>query len=148
VKHSSHVRPRQCNRLVYGCNPESLAAYAQVQPTEQQTYDQIMAVADQCGHHGIIPDEVTALWQCSPNHVAPRITELKKRGLLVEADRRRPTRAGGMARVLVAKQFARPGAPTIAPPPQSRAELPTRTESLFGKLAPENRYPWRDPEEG
>jgi hypothetical protein len=105
------------------CNPESLAAHARVALTKRQTCRQIMSLVVQREHYGIIADEVTALWGCSPNHVAPRITELKKSGLLVETDHTRPTRTGSPARVLVAKQFQKN---TLA-----------NTKSLFGDLSPE-----------
>jgi len=65
-----------------------------------------MALALRCGYSGITADEVSALWGCSPNHCAPRISELKAGGELVETRRTRLTRAGSPARVLVAKQFA------------------------------------------
>ena len=100
-------------------HPQSLEAFAAVQPTAQQTRDQIMDYAIAQGLHGLIADEVTAAWRCNPNHVAPRITDLKGDGLLVETCRTRLTRAGNPARVLVAKQFA------------------TEAESLFADLAPE-----------
>ena len=102
------------NQLIYGQhlrairagNSKSLAAHARVEPTAQHTGSQIIALATQRGYHGITADEVTAPWGCSPNHVAPRITELKKSGLLVRTNRTRPTQTGSPARVLVATQFA------------------------------------------
>lgn len=100
-------------------HPQSLEAFAAVQPTAQRTRDQIMAFAVAQGAHGLIADELSELWQCSPNHTAPRITELKSDGLLVETSRTRLTTAGSPARVLVAKQFA------------------TEAESLFADLSPE-----------
>jgi hypothetical protein len=132
-----------------GCsNPESLAAYARVQPTKQHTCDQIMDFAARCEFRGFICDELAAAWGCPHNHTSPRCSELVKSGLLFYTGRTRPTRAGNPARVLVAKQFARLGAPTVVSQPQSAEELPTTTDSLFGNLTPESRYPWRDPEEG
>lgn len=103
-------------------HPQSLEAFAAVQPTAQQTRDQVIVFAVAQGTRGLIADELTAAWQCSHNHVAPRITELKGVGLLVETSRTRLTRAGSSARVLVAKQFA------------------TEAESLFAELEPETRH--------
>jgi hypothetical protein len=67
-----------------------------------------MDFAIQRGHVGITADEVSTIWECSPNHCAPRICELKASGQLVPTDRCRATRAGARARVLVAHQFAQP----------------------------------------
>src|SRR5713226_2376378 len=87
-------------------HPESLEAFAAVQPMAQQTRDRIMVFAIARGAYGLTADELTTAWQCSPNHVAPRISDLKGDGLLVETCRTRLTQAGNPARVLVAKQFA------------------------------------------
>jgi hypothetical protein len=103
-------------------HPQSLEAFAAVQPTAQQTRDRIMAFALTQGIHGLTADELTTAWECSPNHVAPRITELKGARLLVETCRTRLTQAGNPARVLVAKQFA------------------TEADSLFADLQPESRH--------
>ena len=103
-------------------HPQSLEAFAAVQSTAQQTRDQILAFAVAQKAYGLIADELTAAWRCSPNHVAPRITDLKGDGLLVETSRTRLTRAGNPARVLVAKQFA------------------TQAESLFADLQPKTRH--------
>ncbi len=82
------------------------AAHGRVEPTKAQTCAQIMLFATARETYGLIADELADAWQCSHNHVAPRITELKAAGLLVETGRTRLTRAGSPARVLVAKQFA------------------------------------------
>jgi hypothetical protein len=96
----------QPNRRSGGSNPESLAAHAQVQSTKQKTHDRIIQYAERHGPGGLIPDEVAADFGCNHNHTSPRCSELVKSGLLVKTDRTRSTRAGGLARVLVAKQFA------------------------------------------
>ena len=98
-----------------------------------------MALAVQCAYSGITADEVSGLWQCSPNHCAPRITELKAAGELVETNRTRLTRAGSPARVLVAKQFA------IEPDRLEKAREWLRvargeSASLFPDLAPDRTY--------
>jgi hypothetical protein len=51
---------------------------------------------------GATADEVAAAFGSSHNHVAPRITELKKRGLIVATPYRRKTRSGASASVMVA----------------------------------------------
>lgn len=88
------------------CNRESLAAHARVEPTKTEVWARILAFAIQGGPRGFTCDELTAAWGCSPNHVAPRCTELLASGDLVRTTRRRDTRAGCPAAVLVAKQFA------------------------------------------
>lgn len=81
------------------------AAHATVAPTKAQTCEAIMAFAIQCGELGFIADELAAAWNCSHNHVAPRISELLRVGCLRPTGRTRRTRAGCLARVLVAAQF-------------------------------------------
>lgn len=113
----SYIRGMQQNQ-----HPQSLEAFAAVQPTAQQTRDRIMAYAIAQGLHGLIADEVTAAWRCDANHTAPRISGLKRDGLLVETCRTRLTRAGNSARVLIAKQFT------------------GEADSLFGDLCPDRSY--------
>lgn len=65
----------------------------------------VMQFAIGQGARGITADEVAAAWDCSPNHVAPRITELKAKGHLVDSGDKRATRSGKFAAVLIAKRF-------------------------------------------
>jgi len=82
------------------------SAHAQIASTIQETCTQILRYAYDRGRFGIIPDEVSEAFQCDHNHTSPRISELKKRGLLVETGRTRPTRSGSRAAVLVHFEFA------------------------------------------
>jgi hypothetical protein len=82
------------------------AAHARVAPTKQETYRRILGFARWRGQQGITADELTAAWGCDHNHVAPRISELKKLGLLIPTKRTRPTRTGSPARVFVLPEFA------------------------------------------
>jgi hypothetical protein len=82
------------------------AAHARVAATKARTYARILAAGREQGAHGFIPDELAAAWNCSPNHVAPRITELKKAGRLVETRRTRLTRSRSPAHVYVLPEFA------------------------------------------
>ncbi len=84
-------------------SPESAAAHAAVTPTKEATRLRLLDLAIRRGDLGITADEVAALWRCSHNTVAPRMTELLRDGRLVRTDRRRPTRSGCSARVLVAR---------------------------------------------
>lgn len=143
MKHSSHTRPRQRDRLLALPAPPldtRMAAHHRIEPTKRQTCDLIMQFAIVRGAYGFIPDELADLWQCTHNHVAPRITELKAAGLLVKTASCRLTRAGSLARVLVARQFNKRCA-LIAPSQSPSTDCKSPAESLFGDLTPEARYP-------
>jgi len=91
----------------HGGNPESLEAYHTSSAAERAAMrDRIYRYALRVGERGITADEISDKAGLIHNRVAPRISELKRDGLLVETDRRRPTRLGKMARVLVAAEFA------------------------------------------
>lgn len=140
---SSHKRPRQREHLLTLPAPPldtRMAAYHRIEPTKRQTCDLIMQFAIVRGAYGFIPDELADLWQCTHNHVAPRITELKAACLLVKTASCRLTRAGSPARVLVARQFNKPCAP-IAPSQFLSTDCKSAVKSLFGDLSPEGSYP-------
>jgi hypothetical protein len=82
------------------------AAHARVAPTKQEIYARILGFARWNGKRGFTADELAASWGCDHNHVAPRISELKKSGQLVPTKRCRPTRTRSPARVFVASEFA------------------------------------------
>jgi AraC-like DNA-binding protein len=88
----------------HGGNAESRAANARAHGSKQVVRDQIMAFAMRQSWQGITADEVAEAFNCSPNHVAPRISELRASGLLLPSDQRRKTRAGCTARVLIARK--------------------------------------------
>lgn len=88
----------------HGGNPESVAAHKKVAPSKSETRRLIHLWALSRGEHGITADEAAEHFDCSHNHVAPRITELLADKLLVRTDERRKTRSGSSARVLVAKK--------------------------------------------
>lgn len=130
-----------------------LAAHARVEPTKAETCDRIMAFAVAREARGLTADEVAAEWQCSPNHCAPRISELKDEGRLVPTRHTRPTRSGSPARVLVAKQFSEPNTNKKEEPVEpgrleqartwiaaGRADPELATGSLFGDLTPDRSY--------
>jgi hypothetical protein len=118
--------------------PESRAAYRSIKENSQQVRDRIMAFADECGSAGFIRDDLPRLWGCDPNHTSPRVTELVDSGLLLETKRRRKTRAGRSACVLVASEFAtdrensRHSAETVsaAPSPQQSRFIAFETGRL------------------
>lgn len=82
------------------------AAHVRVTPRKQQVYAKILTFARERGRLGLTADELAQRWQCSHNHVAPRISELKKLGRLVQTTRTRLTRSGSPARVFVLPEFA------------------------------------------
>lgn len=90
----------------HGGNPESEAANKRVAPSKSETRNAIYAWALNRGEFGITADECADAFNCSHNHVAPRITELRALKLLVPTDRKRKTRTGSSARVLVVRKEA------------------------------------------
>ena len=57
--------------------------------------------AEARGDYGITADEAAIHFNCSHNHVAPRISELRALNLLVRSGQKRNTRTGSSAAVLV-----------------------------------------------
>lgn len=87
----------------HGGNSESTAAHERIAPTKAAVREGIYWMAFGRGDWGITADEAAIAFDCSHNHVAPRISELKAMGRLVPTDRTRKTRSGCSARVLVAR---------------------------------------------
>jgi hypothetical protein len=88
----------------HGGNPESAEANRRIASSKSETRNAIYAWALTQKSFGITADECAQAFSCSHNHVAPRITELRALKLLVPTDRKRKTRTGSLARVLVAVQ--------------------------------------------
>lgn len=84
------------------------AVHARIQPTKEQTCKLIIQFARVRGAYGLTADELSAEWGCSHNHCAPRISELKRAGLLALAKRTRPTRTGSPAQVYVLPEYLSP----------------------------------------
>jgi len=74
----------------------------QTREKKQKLYEEILEFAH--GRGGFTADELAESWNCSPNHVAPRISEMLDKGLLVETGERRKTRSDGWAAVLTVKE--------------------------------------------
>lgn len=92
----------------HGGNPESVAAHASTPEAERRAMrDRIYNFAVRRGESGITADEVADKAGLVHNRVAPRISELRRDGLLVETSRSRKTRLGRSARVLIADIHAR-----------------------------------------
>ena len=91
----------------HGGNSESVEAYASTSEADRQAMrDRIMRYALRKGPAGITADEVAAKAGMVHNRIAPRISELRRDGLLVPTAVRRNTRLGRPACVLVARDFA------------------------------------------
>lgn len=99
---AQHCLPFDVCASHHGGNPESVAANLRAEPTKRATREEIYAFALARGDHGVTADEIAARWGTSHNHVAPRVTEMKLSGRLVPTTRRRATRSGCLARVLIA----------------------------------------------
>ncbi len=87
----------------HGGNPESAEANRRIAPSKSETRNAIYAWALTLGEYGLTADECAEHFDCSHNHVAPRITELRALKLLIPTERKRKTRTGSPARVLVAR---------------------------------------------
>lgn len=90
-------------RNKHGGNQESEEANTAIDSNKAAVRLKIYEYALARGERGITADEVAAEWGTTHNHVAPRISELKRAHFLIPIKKRRPTRAGCSARVLVAK---------------------------------------------
>lgn len=91
----------------HGGNSESVEAYLSTPAEERRAMrERIYRYALRKGPLGITADEVAAKAGMVHNRIAPRISELRRDGLLVPTARRRQTRLGRPACVLVAKDFA------------------------------------------
>lgn len=85
------------------------AALARVAKTKAVMHRNIMAFAEV---HTFTTDELAIRWNCETGHVAPRVSELVKRGDLVASGQRRKTRMGALANVWIATKYA---TPAVAP---------------------------------
>lgn len=90
----------------HGGNPESEAANQSIADVKEIVRRQVEEFVDTRGDDGATADEAAIIFGSSHNHVAPRMTELLADGRLIDSGRRRPTRSGRSARVLVTPRFA------------------------------------------
>ena len=100
-------------------NAESEEANTKIHPTKEATRLAIYGYAATQKEDGVLADEVAEAFHCTHNHVAPRISELKREGRLVPIGKRRRTRAGSWARVLVTDRVYE----AMQPKPKGQAEL-------------------------
>jgi hypothetical protein len=91
-------------RRKHGGNRESEAAYRS--PGKREMSAKIATLYSLLGLAGATPDEVAALLGLpDKNKTAPRISELKRDGILIPTNQTRKTRTGSTAKVLVHKDF-------------------------------------------
>ncbi len=111
-------------------SPESRDALASGDKTRLRAI--VLAYVRQCRDRGATADETSKALRLVHNSVAPRLTELEERGLIVKlCDSQgeriwRETRQGSPAGVYVAPEFE-----------PDRTET---SESLFGELMPDRSY--------
>ncbi len=93
-------------RNFHGGNPESVAAHASIVPAKATLRRRVIAFVRGRGEHGATSDEIELALGLSHQTVSARITEAKAGGDLVPSGRRRVTRSGRSAAVLVAADGA------------------------------------------
>lgn len=86
--------------------------YAVVRPDHQAARSKWYGRILSAGRRGVTLDELAARYNCPPNAISGRITELHREGLVIRTAARRPTRASTpdrriTAAVIVAAQFLR-----------------------------------------
>lgn len=87
----------------HGGNAESQEAHERVKAGKQDMWAKILDWGRK-QPQGFTADEAVAHFDCSANHVAPRISELLAQGRLVRTAERRKTRSQCWARVLLVTQ--------------------------------------------
>jgi transcription initiation factor IIE alpha subunit len=84
-----------------------LAAYKRVARTKQETKTRILQAYRERGPEGYTTEELAQTFGCDKDHVRPRVSELKQDLLLRDSGRRRRTRSGCWAKVLIHFEFAK-----------------------------------------
>ena len=82
-------------------NSESAAANRKIQKSKELARNYIYKLVDAHGYWGATVDELAVELGVSPNAVSGRVSELKTQGRLLKTDRRRKTRSGCSAAVLI-----------------------------------------------
>jgi hypothetical protein len=85
----------------HGGNPESNAAHRSIVKVKDAIRNAIVSFVRYRGCYGATSDEVETLFGWSHQTVSARITEAKANGDLIKTTRKRPTRSGRNAAVLV-----------------------------------------------
>jgi len=122
-------------------NTTSLDAHNHVFANKDVVRLELLAFIGEQGTHGALADEVAAEWNCGHNHVLLKLMDLCRDGRLMPSGRRRETRSGRSAAVLVLPAQHRN--PTDRN--DSHTGLPKLSSSFFfDDLTPNPN--WRDPE--
>lgn len=82
----------------------SAEAFDSVQGVTGELRRRVYDIIKRSGLVGMTSDDVEETLGLSHQTVSARCTELKKRGLVIESGRRRPTRSGRNAAVLIVKE--------------------------------------------
>lgn len=93
-------------RNFHGGNAESAAANRSVEGAKAKSREKVRQAFILAGTEGLTSDEVQERLGGTHQGVSPRVTEMKADKVLVETDRKRKTRSGRWARVLVHVSFA------------------------------------------
>lgn len=78
-----------------------LAAHKRIATTIQETKTRILRLYRERGPEGYTAEELAEVCACDKDHTSPRISELLSEELLRDTGRRRRTRSGASAAVLV-----------------------------------------------
>ncbi len=73
-----------------------------VEASASQRRVAILGEIIRAGSYGCTLDELATLYDCPPNQISGRVSELKRLGLVVHTEQRRKTRTGSSASVIVA----------------------------------------------
>jgi predicted transcriptional regulator len=77
-------------------------AHRVVQQSVSERRAAVLGAIIRAGSAGVTLDELADAFDCSPNAISGRITELKRLGLVRHTEHRRKTRSGSSASVIVA----------------------------------------------
>lgn len=91
----------------HGGNPESTAAHQSIEPSKRTLRLEIYRLIRRAVIDGKTCDELEAATGWSHQTTSARVTELKSAGWIVDSGRRRPTRSGRSAAVLIAAEHTR-----------------------------------------
>ena len=93
-------------RNFHGGNAESTAAHRSIVPMKETLRRRVISFVRERGEHGATSDEIELALGLPHQTVSARITEAKAGGDLVPSGRRRLTRSGRSAAVLVVADYA------------------------------------------
>ncbi|TWU18024.1 hypothetical protein [Allorhodopirellula heiligendammensis] len=93
------------------------------------------------GHGGMTLDELSVAMDRPPNAISGRVTELVAAGRLIRTERKRPTRSGGSACVLVSLPFVSEVSPAGRDPERGVTSSEPESETMATTMTRENELP-------